>query len=609
MAEEKVLVIEDNALNMKLVRTLLKIGGYRVIEASNAEMGIDLAKKHMPDLILMDIQLPGMDGLSATKEIKNDPRLNHISVIALTAFAMQGDEEKARDAGCSFYISKPIDTKRFLKTISGYFNKESNAQHLQEKKTIGYRPKILIVDDVPENVKLLAACLANEEYEISKAYSGEECLEKVQHTPPDLILLDIMMPGIDGYEVTKKLKNDPEKKHIPIILVTALDGSDDKAKGIEAGADEYLTKPVNMTELLARVKSMLRLGQYREQLAIRKVSEQPFGGKMQTEQPLEEVTWSQRVLLVEDDEKDAKLIQNVLEAETYDLIHVSTGEEAISIALNQKIDLILLDIFLPGIDGFEVCTRIKDIKETNDIQVVIITCMDDLESKIRGVELGADDYLIKPINKKEIKARVKSLLRKKAYIDKLHSHYDMAMNSAVNDGLTGLYNHIYFKHFLDLEVKKSHRQGYPVALIMLDIDNFKKYNDELGHITGDVILRELAEIIKENVREIDLPARYGGEEFALVLPYAGKDGALSVSTRIMKAISSHEFLHEPTSSIEKLTVSIGIACCPEDSYTEEDLIQKADAMLYQAKKQGKNQICVFKTNFDAHGKDIAMVQN
>jgi two-component system cell cycle response regulator len=593
MAEEKILVIEDNELNMKLVRTLLEIGQYKVIEASNAEMGIDLAKKYVPDLILMDIQLPGMDGLSATKKIKNDPDLNHIPVIALTSYAMEDDYEKARNAGCSFYITKPIDTKSFLKTINDFFNKESHGKHSQEKKKIKYKPKILVVDDVPENVKLLAACLTSEEYEIYKAYNGEEALEQVQATLPDLILLDIMMPGIDGYEVTRRLKNNPETKHIPIILVTALDGSDNKAKGMEAGADEYLTKPVNMTELLARVKSMLRLGQYREQLAIRKVSEQPFGGKMQLEQPLEEVTWSQRVLLVEDDEKDAKLIKDVLETETYDLIHVSTGEEAISVALSQKIDLILLDIFLPGIDGFEVCARIKDIKETNDIQVVIITCMDDLESKIRGVELGADDYLIKPINKREIRARVKALLRKKGYIDELHSHYDMAMDSAINDGLTGLYNHVYFKHFLGMEVKKSLRQGYPVALIMLDIDDFKKYNDKLGHITGDVILRELANVVRENVREIDLPARYGGEEFALVLPYAGKDGALSGSKRIMKAISSHKFLHETTSSIEKLTVSIGIACCPEDSYTEEDLIQKADSVLYQAKKEGKNKVCIF----------------
>ena len=134
MAEEKVLVVEDNALNMKLVRSLLKIGGYKVIEASNAEMGINLAKKYIPDLILMDIQLPGMDGLSATNEIKNDPQLSHIPVIALTSYAMQGDEEKAKDAGCSFYITKPIDTKSFLRNISDFFNKKSHANPSQVRK-------------------------------------------------------------------------------------------------------------------------------------------------------------------------------------------------------------------------------------------------------------------------------------------------------------------------------------------------------------------------------------------------------------------------------------------------------------------------------------------
>jgi two-component system cell cycle response regulator len=217
----------------------------------------------------------------------------------------------------------------------------------------------------------------------------------------------------------------------------------------------------------------------------------------------------------------------------------------------------------------------------------------DLESKIKGVEHGADDFLIKPINGREIRARVRALLKKKAYIAKLHAHYETAFNSAITAGLTGLYNHAYFMRFLELELKRSIRQGYPTALIMLDIDDFKKYNDALGHLAGDFILRELAQVIKKNIREIDLTARYGGEEFAAVLPYANREDALIVSERIREVVSSHIFFHETSSPVKNITASLGVALGPKDASTAEELIKKADFMLYQAKKEGKNRVYVF----------------
>ena len=609
MPDKKVLVVEDNELNMKLMRSILNVGGYQVIEASDAETGIDLAKAHRPALILMDIQLPGMDGFSATTIIKKDAELKNIPVIALTAYAMEEDKRKAMEVGCSFFISKPIDTKTFVKTLNEFLGVgQAAARYPEEKKMNKYNPRILIVDDVPGNVKLIAAMISSEGYEIYTAFRGEEAIEKVNTTPPDLILLDIMMPGMNGYEVTRILKENPNTKDIPIILVTSLDDPDEKAKGMSAGADEYLTKPVNRTELLTRIKSMVRLKQYQEQLTIRNVSELPFSGKSKFEKLMEEDLGLKRVLLVDDNDKDILLIEQFLKNEPYELSFVKTGEEAISIVLNQKIDLILLDLILPGIDGFKVFQRIKALEHTKDIQVVIITCMNDLESKLKGIELGVDDFLVKPINQREIVARVKVLLRKKSYIDKLHSHYDMAMNAAISDGLTGLYNHTYFKHFLDLEVKKSLRQNYPLALMMLDIDDFKKYNDRLGHITGDVILREIAYVIKENTREIDFPSRYGGEEFAVVLPYADKDVAINVSKRIMDALSTHHYLNETISSVGKVTLSIGIARCPEDSINAEDLIQKADTMLYHAKKQGKNRISIMEQDINLSAQEPSLIK-
>lgn len=593
MEDKTVLVIEDNELNMKLVLGLLKLGKYRVLEAKDAETGIQLAREHKTDLILMDIQLPGMDGLIATRIIKKDTMLKDIPVVALTSYAMQGDENKATEAGCTGYISKPIDTRSFLETVNSFITQAKTTRKSQNDKDAYYKARILIVDDEPLNVKLLASKLDGSKYEILQAYGGIEALEKVEKKSPDLILLDVMMPDMDGYEVTTRLKNDPKTANIPIIMVTALDGSEDKIQGLEAGAEEFLSKPVNATELLARINSMLRLKRYREQLAIRTQSGEYFAVTEDQKGALQAKESLPCVLLVEDNEQDIKLIQNYLHGQPYHIMLAKNGEDAIYLATQKKIDLVLLDILLPGMDGFETCNCLKEMDETSNIQIVLITNLSDLESKIKGVEMGADDFLVKPINSKELLVRINALLKKKEYMDKLHSHYENALDSAIKDGLTELYNHAYFSRFLDLEVKRSIRKEYSTALLMMDLDDFKQYNDTLGHLAGDGILRESARVIKDNVREIDLAARYGGEEFAVALPYADSKNALNVAERIQKAIRNHTFSYETVSALKKITFSIGIATCPSDSLTAEELIRKADSMLYKSKKEGKNRVSVY----------------
>ena len=209
MGTPTVLVIEDNEMNMKLVRSMLMLGRCRVLEAVNAEDGIQLAREHNPELILMDIQLPGMDGLSATRIIKKDPALKAIPVVALTSYAMQGDNKKASEAGFDAYITKPIDTRSFMGTVKKFCTNAQNPTEFrkevepQKEENTHDRARILIVDDDPRNVKLLSAKLAKSQYEILQAYGGMEALEKAIETTPDLILLDIMMPDLNGYEVTK----------------------------------------------------------------------------------------------------------------------------------------------------------------------------------------------------------------------------------------------------------------------------------------------------------------------------------------------------------------------------------------------------------------------
>jgi two-component system cell cycle response regulator len=194
----------------------------------------------------------------------------------------------------------------------------------------------------------------------------------------------------------------------------------------------------------------------------------------------------------------------------------------------------------------------------------------------------------------ELRARVNSLIKKKAYLDKLHANYESAMHSAITDRLTGLYNHAYFDHFLKHEIKRSSRHSAPVALLMIDIDDFKSCNDLLGHLAGNEILKTLGRLVSSHVREIDLGARYGGEEFAVVLPHTDLAEAAEVAERIRKIIADHSFADASKLPLKKVSVSIGVAVYPGDAPNAEALIHKADQALYEAKRSGKNRVCLSK---------------
>jgi two-component system cell cycle response regulator len=248
---------------------------------------------------------------------------------------------------------------------------------------------------------------------------------------------------------------------------------------------------------------------------------------------------------------------------------------------------------LPGMNGFEVCHHLRETTRLQNIQTVMITCLKDTKSKVRGIELGVDDFLVKPINREVLIARVNALLKKKEYLDRLTSEYERALHSAVIDKLTGLYNHAYFKQFLKLEIERSLRQRHALTLILFDIDDFKHYNDTLGHLVGDKILSELGQVINKTVRKIDMAARYGGEEFTIVLPYTSTKGSLVVAERLRQAVETYPFSYKTSLPSKTLTISIGVASFQSDVKTVEDLIKRSDTALYKAKGDGKNRVCAF----------------
>ncbi len=302
-----------------------------------------------------------------------------------------------------------------------------------------------------------------------------------------------------------------------------------------------------------------------------------------------------RILLVEDNKTQAKIIKDFLEKNGYEVVLAEDGMTAFKIAKTEPLDIVLLDLILPDIDGNEVCRWLKLNQDTRSIPIIMLTAKGATPDKVAGLEAGADDYIPKPYDDRELNARIYACLRVKSHHDELkqkNRHLeDMLMRVetlATMDSLTGLFNRRRFETILAGEFKKALRYQYPLSCMMLDIDHFKQVNDKYGHQTGDVVLRELAQIIQKNIREVDSAARWGGEEFVILGPNTAKDNAAQAAPRILRAVSRHAF---SGISDRVVTVSIGIAGIPDPAIdTAEKLIHTADLAMYKAKKNGRNRV-------------------
>ena len=297
-----------------------------------------------------------------------------------------------------------------------------------------HKPRILIVDDEPLNVKLLAAILSSDNYEIIRAFNGDQALKKANEEFPDLILLDIMMPGIDGFEVTRQLKGNAETRDIPIILVTAYDIADYKVIGSEAGADEFLNKPVKSPELRSRVKSLLRTKEYQDKLKpqVQTYKDESFVNR---EKSLVAENGLRSVHLVFEEENDAELVKMFLHGQPYQVTIQNKADDAISHSNQRPIDLILCDVMLQGEECFKFCSRLKDSEQTANTQILVVADSEYIENKHEQFELWSDDFLIKPINVHELRARVTALLKKKAFLDRLYAGPTGSLRSAITDSL------------------------------------------------------------------------------------------------------------------------------------------------------------------------------
>jgi diguanylate cyclase (GGDEF)-like protein len=308
---------------------------------------------------------------------------------------------------------------------------------------------------------------------------------------------------------------------------------------------------------------------------------------------------SARVLVVEDSGTQAQWLVEVLQREGYRVQIAQDGREAIRRVRTDPPDLVLLDMILPDMDGLEVLRILKARSEDQFIPVILLSVKADLDSRVAGLRIGADDFLAKPFAAAEIQARAAAMLRIKTLQDQLRSAKEQLEKLSVTDGLTGLYNHRHFEERLHEEFRRCHRYSDPVALIMLDLDHFKTINDRYGHPFGDRVLRGTAELISTTIRDPDICARYGGEEFAIILPKAHLQGALVVAERVHRDMAQKTYSIEVNESGRvrstevRVTASLGVAFYPsKDVNSPESLVKLADEALYRAKREGRNTICL-----------------
>jgi two-component system cell cycle response regulator len=449
--------------------------------------------------------------------------------------------------------------------------------------------RVLVVDDIPANVKLLEAKLGAEYFDVVTAGSGEEALAAIAREKPDIVLLDVMMPGMDGFEVCRRIKTDPKTAHLPVVMVTALDQVSDRVQGLDAGADDFLTKPVNDVALFARVKSLVRLKTMVDELRLRQATGESMGLVEGSESALIEQPGRGRILVVEDREQSAARISETLGRDN-DVEIVPQTTEAIVRAKSGDYDLVIASVSLDRQDGLRFCATLRSVDQTRQTPILILVEEGDLKRLVRALDIGINDYLMRPLERNELLARVRTQLRRKRYADKLRHSVQLSLEMAITDQLTGLFNRRYMASHLGTLIGNAKTTGKPVSFLIIDIDYFKRVNDTYGHDVGDEVLREFAGRISANVRGIDLACRYGGEEFVVVMPDTDLNFAYMVAERLRQAVADAPFrISAPVGQLP-VTISIGVTASEGAGDSAEALLKRADQALYRAKRDGRNRV-------------------
>jgi len=445
--------------------------------------------------------------------------------------------------------------------------------------------RILVVDDIPANVKLLEARLLAEYFDVLTAENGYECLDIVSKAAVDVILLDIMMPGMDGFEVCERLKSNPKTSHIPVVMVTALDQPADRVRGLRAGADDFLTKPVNDMQLMARVKSLVRLKMLSDELRLRAETARTIGMDPSAARDEE----AANILLVDGRANSQERIARALKP-VADVAAMNDPQAAIFEAAEGNYDLIIVNSNFEGYDPLRLCSQIRSLERSRFIPILLVVDAGGEAIVVRALELGVNDYILRPLDPNELVVRCLTQIKRKRFNDRLRDSVNHTIELAVTDALTGLNNRRYLDKHLKLLFDRAAARGRPLSVCITDIDRFKSVNDTYGHDAGDEVLREFAARIRSTVRGADLACRFGGEEFVVVMPDTSPETAAAVAERLRYAVENQPFVVRQSGASLNITASLGIACSVHGATSAEELVRQADRALYEAKHGGRNRV-------------------
>ncbi len=452
--------------------------------------------------------------------------------------------------------------------------------------------RVLVVDDVTTNIRLLEARLMAEYFQVLSATNGKEALTICQAGKCDVVLLDVMMPEMDGFEVCRQLKSDPATMHIPVVMVTALDSQSDRLRGLEAGADDFLTKPVNDFALVTRVKSLSRLKMTTDDLRLRAQNGDELAIDSFTSlEGLRNSAGTGKLVIVDDRlSPEAGIVQDL--RETHDVELLSNPHDALIHIASNTYDLALISLDLEGQDSLRMCSHLRTIENTRNLPVIGIADPGQEDLVSRALEIGMNDFVRRPIDHAELSARIRTQLMRKRYNDCLRSSVQQTIEMAVKDGLTGLNNRRYFETQFQTMFDKAQASKTALSVVMCDIDHFKSVNDTHGHDVGDDVIRECAKRITDSIRGTDLACRYGGEEFVILMPETTDPMASHVSERIREMICLEPVgAANADATAVDVTMSFGISTVEHvEDETPEKLLKRADLALYSAKKAGRNRV-------------------
>jgi diguanylate cyclase (GGDEF)-like protein/PAS domain S-box-containing protein len=580
----RILIVDDVNENLHALMNILR-EEYAIVAATCGEKALELAQRHpQPDLILLDVKMPGMDGYSVLARLKADPDTAAIPVIFVTALSEAADEARGLTLGVADYITKPVNPDLLHRRVRTQLELQRHRKNpvLFDNARPADRehpPTLLLVDDVPENIHELLEAL-KDDYRIMVANSGAKAVALVQSaTPPDLVLLDIVMPGMDGYETCRRIKASPAGNRIPVIFVTVVDATHEKVRGFNTGAADYITKPFDIDEVRARVHTHLELARLRHFL---------------------EQLVAQRTALLDKSEEKYRILADYSPNWEYwmapdgSYLYVSpacTTESGYApedffadAGLMEKIihpdDLLAWQAQGPGAAA-----------DTPDPLIFRIRAKDGSERWIEHICKPVLDTAGKPLGKRGSHRDISQRRYAEERLD-FFTH---------RDPLTGLPNRALFRELLGHTLQYAERDQTQFALLFIDLDNFTKINESLGHSLGDQLLIEAGKRLKELLPDIDAIARIGGDEFNIILNHSeGMPWIDLVAQRMIEALAQ-PFELDGTSVY--IGASIGIALYPNDGYDAETLQSNADAALHQAKAQGRGILRFFSSDMSIRAKE------